>query len=507
MTDSLSPESKVRRHAPIVLLCAGVFALIGWVSTQVFLSFPFCMDEYNYLYQAKIFAMGHRFLTIPESYRSLAELYMVTVGPRLFSKYAPLWSMVLSIGERMSLAAFVNPFLSAITVFIVYRTARLSASVRHSFLAALLLGTNPYFIGYGASYFSQPLALTLSAAALYFYAEYELSPSFMLAAVMGAFAGVLALSRPADGFCLAAALAVGFFWRPEDLRFRLKAIAVMGAVSLVGVAVLVAYNHSLTGQWRIATYTLDTGQLYFLGDPGEKIPSVSGIMMQFFVEIFTAALPNLLNTLKTACWMYPILLLLGTVTSVRGFRRVVLLHISFLVGLYHFHAGEGWPQYGARYWYPGLAGLAVLGADGLDWLERRADRGASLNAALITVVLQISCLAGTLLAYQLRFDVAMATQADIFKRFPRPGVVALVNPGSSLWWDHVDRYTQWNDFCRNPFMKGPHYYTLLGRKETDEVRLLFPELPYGVYRFDFYDRLAGRTLPPVDPHFRLGESK
>ena len=74
------------------------------------------MDEYGYLYQAKIFSQGKLYVQASEIFRPFKEMYMVLQDNKLFSKYPPGFPLVLSIGALIDLTGLINPLLATITL-------------------------------------------------------------------------------------------------------------------------------------------------------------------------------------------------------------------------------------------------------------------------------------------------------------------------------------------------------------------------------------------------------
>ena len=75
-------------------------------------------------------------------------------------------------------------------------------------------------------------------------------------------------------------------------------------------------------------------------------------------------------------------LLLGVIGALA--RRNLISFVLFcffiviLVALYTFHPRDGWPQYGARYWYTAWVPLAILVGYGIETIKPRMPRVALL---------------------------------------------------------------------------------------------------------------------------------
>jgi hypothetical protein len=491
LSTELRTES-TRRLAPY-LLAAFTLALVGWVATVVFHSEAFCSDEYSYLYQAKIFASGHLTFPVYRGFHHLTEQYVMVDHGQLFSKYAPLWPAVLAVGERLGHPGLVNPVLSTITVLIVYLTTLGFTTRRIALLAALILATNSYFLGYGASLFAQPLALTLSTAGIALCFRYGRGASAPLVAASAAVPALLSLSRLPDALCLAVAMGVGIAVSRGDWRTKRKHLAIFGTVAAVGPVLLCLYNHHLTGKFTLAVYPVSEGEFRVLVRGTGFWSTVAGSVRVYAAELARSAGNNFLYKFlpKIGPGLCG-LVFIGVALIPRRERWVVGTLALSLVLLYNFHPGLGWPQYGARYWYPALGGLAIVAAGGLARIERRWGKTIVLAAALIVAATQLLVLPGDLAVYARRFDILYAVRADIFRHCPTPSVVVLSEPApDSSWVRYRSLHLMWFDFRRNMFGAGPHYYTLSTRQDGKAVKELFPQRPVCVYEFDIFDHAPG----------------
>ncbi|AKU96912.1 hypothetical protein AKJ09_03576 [Labilithrix luteola] len=262
MTSSRLLEPKTERVAVavVVVLSVVIARAIGHYALE---DVPHVMDEIAYTLQAKTFATGH--LSAPVHLpRASFGMWFVEDRTRFFSIFPPGWPAVLAMGLVVGLGAWVNPLLHGATTFVVARASSRLADARTSnvpiaLVSALLYGSSPQALLLAGTYMSHTLvafcaSLVLLAGLDLAIRESGEDDSFV--------AGLWRRARmPAAGFALGAvatsrplcAVALGLmFLALVAIAVRRGARPVREVVEVVVpafvlVALLLAYNHSLTG--------------------------------------------------------------------------------------------------------------------------------------------------------------------------------------------------------------------------------------------------------------------
>lgn len=456
--------------APLIVALLS-FVMQTYVAYGPFRAHPNSMDEYGYWYQAEIFARGTTHLAEPPpALEPLRELYMEWHDGKLFSKYPPGFSLVLSLGARLGVAPMVNPLLASVSLLLLFAIARRLVGQRYALAAQLLMATNPYFIAYSASFFAHPLALLLTVLVLYLVTDPSAQrPPFLLA--LGGVLGVFVWVRPLDALC--ACLLVGFValgshgWRGA-LRTA-KGASVPFVALLVG---FVVYNHYLSGRIALSTYPVLDGEFQLTAIAGgglwENARAVAANYAVRFVMVGFVVWEKYF--LRSTAYLVPLLALAGLVFGRRDRWHVALaLHFASLVLLYNFHntyaAFPAWPQYGVRYWYPGFACLVLLAVKAV--AERDAalgngpwqEVGVRVLIVGFVIVVQLGVGATLLQEYRHRFDVVAAVQRDIDRRCPGKRLVVLERSGEGPD-PPLPTFVIEADFQRNPFFSEHKFFTL-----------------------------------------------
>jgi hypothetical protein len=470
------------------------FAVLSYVSLVVFRDYPFCMDEYNYLYQAKIFASGHLYLKTDSQLSDLFETFMIFKDSKLFSKYPPGCSLLLLLGVKLGIPGLINPLLSVATMLLIYLLGAKLVGRKFSLLALLVIASNIYFLGYGASYFSQPASLFFSSLNLFFYYSYITTKRMPFLCVAAAAICLQTLVRPLDALCLWIILYLDV--RRRQTEKTLNPLLVFVILSAIGAALLLVYNKITGGQWAITPYPVWDSDF-------KLVYRQSGETFTIFGYI-AALLNNYLANLKNGFW--PILtqhfipylvwwlpfIVLGFIgkkqenTGFTRFRRILLGYSLLFVALYNFHPPGllGWPQYGARYWYPLITVLALFLVTGFRALYDIASRQFFWAVFGLFILCQTLQSVHYLNIYSGRFEYIQSVLADINAKCPPKSIVMLHKPAQ---WEKMFRsYITWGDIRRNPFLSGDRLYLVTGGNLA-AIRSFYPDYSVCNYYFPDYN--------------------
>lgn len=445
-----------RAYAPAVFIGALSLGLLSYIAYVVFQAYPFSQDEYANLYQSYIFSLGKVWLDIDRKYDLLVEQYIILDKGHIFSKYPPGIALLLTPGTLLGAAWLVNPLIATATALVLFATLRKLVSPTAAWMAALLLVTNSYFLGYGGSYFAQPLSLLMCSLGFWGMDHYLREPRLRNLAAPGVAGGLYFLVRPLDAFCLLLAQSSLLLARPW--RRHWKPLLVYGSIAACGILLLFTINYLLARCFCVATYTI-------WNDEFRVVDHRTKSFMENVASIFSEQMYNYGHYSYTNLVYFfvpvvgaPFLMLAGAGGFLREnpLRRAGLALIVLLVVLYNFHGSLGWPQYGTRYWYPMLAPFTIFAGYALDRALRRFPLRHVRLALAAALAWQLLSLHGDLQVYARRFELVNALKADIEKACPEQSVVALIRP--------AEKPPGWPDFVgtgalgRNFLFKGPRYY-------------------------------------------------
>jgi 4-amino-4-deoxy-L-arabinose transferase-like glycosyltransferase len=244
----------------LLLSLAAILAAAA-VTGDVFEGLPHFEDEFAYSWQAQVFADGRLYLPTPDFPDSFLVPFVVDYQGIRFSKYPPGWSLLLALGVRLGLRAWVNPLLAGLGVWLIYLLGKRIFNAATGLLAAALTVSSPFFLINSGTLLNHPLGLVLSAglalAWLKAFGVSNQSPRWKPALLAGLLTGALALTRPWTAIGVAIPLSIHalyILWRSDRQKRLSLGIFCLGAVA--SSSLLFLWQYLLTGNPILNTYTL-----------------------------------------------------------------------------------------------------------------------------------------------------------------------------------------------------------------------------------------------------------
>jgi 4-amino-4-deoxy-L-arabinose transferase-like glycosyltransferase len=390
-------ESK-RATGWILLIC-----VLGAASTAAFSYFaferlPHLEDEVAYLFQAKTVALGRLTVPSPEPQGAFWTPFVLDHQGQRFGKYPPGWPAVLSLGVLARGAWLVNPILSALVLYVVYRLGQALYDEWTGIFAAALGLLSPLFLVLGASYLSHMATLAwLLLFSLWFVWTVQ-GRSGWFAVLAGLALGMAFLTRSLTAVAYAAPFAVyalvQVIARRQEHWPRYFLVALSGgAVALL----LPAYQWAVTGDLWLNPYVLWW--------PYDRIGFGEGIGAMPGGHSISYAWINLKQDLSrsaTDLLGWPVLswipLLLGLLLRPRQRRDWALLapFLCLVIAYIFYWIGSPERLWGPRYYFEGFGGLWLLSAVGLrklwDWARGQQQwvRPVLVGALVIMIVANLT---------------------------------------------------------------------------------------------------------------------
>ncbi|HVT44053.1 MAG TPA: glycosyltransferase family 39 protein [Thermoanaerobaculia bacterium] len=336
-------------------LMLAVLAAGAAVSLHLLEAVPHVSDAIAYAFQAKIFASGR--LALPPS--PLPELFeqghVIVDESRWSGKYPPGWPIILAAGFLAGAPWLVNPLLSALSLFLVWKLGRELFDSTTGLLAAALLSIAPMFVLMSGDMLAHPAALAASLATLLAVVRADKDRRKATTALAGFLAGITCLIRPFTGLTLLWPAFAWLIWRRRSLSDRLGTLGIVLAGTLPGLLGYLAYNSLLFGN------PLEAG--YALSNPTDGVDA-------FSIQAAIGNLPLWWQRLNRLSWGWPwpdLMILLPLLVPGPGRGRdlmlagcaasLVVAHVPY----FFFDIIYG----GARYAFEAFGPLALLGARSL----------------------------------------------------------------------------------------------------------------------------------------------
>ena len=125
------------------------------INQVVLLDFPNSADEYVYLYQARMMALGHLWHATVTPADIFAFNYIVQEPLRTFGSFPPGWPLALAAAFALHVPVWlVNPVLGVLTLGLVWVLGSRLYAPRVGVLAAVIVAVSPLFALNAASYIS-----------------------------------------------------------------------------------------------------------------------------------------------------------------------------------------------------------------------------------------------------------------------------------------------------------------------------------------------------------------
>ena len=338
---------------------------------------PHVEDEIAYLFQARTYARGALWAPVPANRSPFFVPFMIPFQGRWISKYPIGWPMLLAVGELFHAGWLVNPLLGAMTVALIYRIGTDLFDRQIGLIAGVLALTSPFYLIQSSTYMSHAATCFWTTLLVWAWLRLERASRQQVATarwavLAGVAIGMVAITRPLTGVGVALPFGVTLVVKLVHQRDLGLLVRTYGPFVLAAGVVTALEPLSL---WIITGNPMTN--LYTLVWPYDRIGFGPDISVSNGHDLHQAWI-NAKNDLllwyselfgwKDASWI-PLIpgLVFGLAEARRREKGWPLLLGGFFVSLVIVHLAYwvGAQVYGPRYYYEGLAGLAILAALGL----------------------------------------------------------------------------------------------------------------------------------------------
>ena len=387
----------VSNRAFVISLLVGTFVFALVLTFYSFDARPTTADEIAQLWHAKILLNG-RLALPPDPNPEFFAIDNIIDRPVWMSQFPIGGPAVLAIGLMFGAAWLLNPILTALIAFNVYRFVQRAYGEPQARAAAVVFAVSPMVLLMGATHMNHtPTAwlVTIALATLPLWvAATDAGRQRRYASVIGTALGVAATIRPLDG--VVAAVVMGLLMLAvtarERGRGRASSLLVGAAAGVVPIALLLLANWMTTGNPLRFGYEVLWGANHSLGLHDDPTGNPHTAWRAFMLGIKYVMQVNWVATM----WPVPVLLIVagGLVLARRPNRWDVFLFGFFgaQVLLYAFYWHDG--QFiGPRFLFSAIPALLILAARA-PFLAAERLRGVSrrIAIAIIPVCIGVSWL-------------------------------------------------------------------------------------------------------------------
>ena len=186
---------------------AGVFGIAAALSWFCFGGMPHVQDSIAQQFQAQLFARGQAYTQAPAAADQLANEFVVQHRGKWYSQYPPMQPAILALGVLAGVPWLINPLAGAVTVYFLYRAARIAYGSATAGAALALCCASPFLWFMSAERMNHTATLLFLSAAFCSFApalKHRPAPLPLWRSVTGALCLGLAISsRPLCGTAVA----------------------------------------------------------------------------------------------------------------------------------------------------------------------------------------------------------------------------------------------------------------------------------------------------------------
>ncbi|MCC6905525.1 MAG: glycosyltransferase family 39 protein [Anaerolineae bacterium] len=376
------PLERYTRLDYVLLAGLALAALIGAVLMAWFVTerLPHLEDEIAYIFQARIFARGALWAPPEPEYGAFFTPFVVDDFPgKRIGKYPIGWPLVLAAGEAVDAGWLVNPLIASATAVLAYALGRDLYDRRMGILSAILLISSPFFLLQSATFMSHPAAMLWLMLFMWAFLHTDLA---------------VEAGREGRGWSALAGLALGLM----ILTRQMTALAAVTPFVIYGLVRFIRGQMSLREAWRrywplaaIAIAVTLLQPLYLTVVTGSPTTNLYRLIWDYdrigfglhgygvegdhtLPEAWRNARRDLrllwsdLFGWNGVSWLFILPgAIAGTVWAKPGRRVWPWLLLSSFVSIVVVYMAYwiGAEVYGPRYYYEGIAGLAILSSLGL----------------------------------------------------------------------------------------------------------------------------------------------
>ena len=361
------------------LLAVAAFFATAFFSTKIYEGLPHIEDEITYVWQARLASAGKLVTATPVCPSCFLEPFIIDKDGIRFGKYPPGWPAALSLGIRLGVRDYVNPFLSALYVWLAYLLVKKLFDPLTGLISTFLTILSPFFLINSGTLLAHPWSLLLMVTFAHGWLDTldaaNKIPKWMTGSTAALSMGLLILTRPltAVGICLPFIIH-GIYLLIKGTSPQRQAVIGMGALAALVGGLYFLWQYRVTGDPLLNPYVL-----YWSYD---RVGFGQGIGLHPDGHQLKYALTNTRFSLQVGNsdlfgWPYLswIFLPFGLIAIRKKPKTWPVAGVFFsLVFVYGFYWIGSW-LFGPRYYYEGLISLTMLSSAGINWLAGKPWKG------------------------------------------------------------------------------------------------------------------------------------
>lgn len=385
----------------VVLIALAAFVLYAITAQFVFSGKPLLIDEIVQVMQARWYAAGQLWVSVPEPREFYSILHVIDTGDRVFGQFPAGGPAMLALGSLVGAEWLVGPAAGALSVALF---AVLLPSLEPGASRAWVRGTTllftlaPFGVFMFASHMNHATVLLWLLVATVALARATASPASSPAwgLLTGLGLGIAATIRPMDAVAFALPAAAWLLWRARRGGTPVASLLLSGLGVALPISLLLLVNRETTGAPLLFGYDLLWGSGHAVGfhqppwgpphTPARGLELVSLYLTRLSTYLYESPVPAML-LVAGALWFSK---------KLSELDRYLLASGALIVVGYWAYWHDGF-FLGPRFFFPLFPVLvvwtarlplrlrALVGRDSVTWLGLKAGTVVALLLAIITL--------------------------------------------------------------------------------------------------------------------------
>ncbi|MCP4486533.1 MAG: hypothetical protein GY820_04325 [Gammaproteobacteria bacterium] len=225
-----------------------------FLSVFIFDGAYFTDDESAYEYSAKAIAKGQLYLLSPDNKLFFDRAFMINDG-KYYSQYFIGWPFFFAIGLKLELPDLVNPLLSALSIYPLYKVASHFLKPDWAKVVILLVVTSPAINLMAATKLSHTSCMFALLWATHHYLSTKKEESLLKShSLFAVFFSISFFIRPLTALAICTPMLVGWCYRTLIKNNSLKAVLVFILPALLFASAFLTVNYIQNGSVTKVAY-------------------------------------------------------------------------------------------------------------------------------------------------------------------------------------------------------------------------------------------------------------
>jgi len=256
-----------KKRIPWFVIASAVFVFLftSLFSYFIFDHIPHIHDEIDYLFQAKIFRLGHLYVQSPCAKEFFNFPHIINNG-KWYSHYTPGYPLLLLLGLLIGAPWLINPLFAYLSIILFYYLGKEIYDRHIGIVSAILGALSIWFLLMSSTMMSHTSCLFFVSLFLLFLFRSVKNPSVANGLIAGGALGTAILIRPYNSFFIAFPFLLYFAVKLlKGFRVKFKNALVFAVMVVISISILLVYNQITNGHYLRMGYIASHGTEHGIG--------------------------------------------------------------------------------------------------------------------------------------------------------------------------------------------------------------------------------------------------